>query len=647
MASTHKNFSPDTDYINTRLRHKNDFSCCNVTDFEIYKYFTHIDNIAIINDIQNTNGNSINTNSLLRNLYFWLPCPVKTQLFCKNNIESTFRYKLTRKHTKNATDKWVTCSNTEYQCKKVMKAVINMEVQSTAYYLRLLVNSIIYNNNNSKAKLILNIIKNTDKITDKITGAWWRDKNIFIIDEIKTGGEVVSGITSTAHLSDGSIGNNGNDNTSGTGNNAGDTNNVNVGGGDGELMPKKGNITFTSSQLQHIKPRLIMGFGPSASNKPHLINDMIKIFKQADPTFPDKFISIDDKLIRKVSMVYNIILTCIDDYNNQEQVKTNSTKKIKGFKNLINNIKNGEHALFPSTEIKENFATYLLTNYRGNVSLYVAATLCKKQSTMQVDVEPYVNITGDTNWNGLLIWQHQNPDLCTFDDDYKCNNNISNPFATDQDYRNKCNQRKQNEEYAVQQQLLQNKIFMTSITKHSKKPIQLNEIKAEKLRELRKEYQLHESQESQKSSKYREDCEKNAFSLLREQYENAMFTVKDWYMSMHNGKHFLHKAPGYRLKIHSASNTDTDTTKSIIKDYTKHANTTLQQKFTNAVNLYKSLIYCYNDTDTDTDENDYDTSNKVKKCTHKCDKYYKTCKSTIINSSAGEAVSLADDVTLY
>jgi len=620
-------YSPNSDYINRICLHDSDFSCCGVTDIEIYKYFTHIDNIAKINDIKDKNGNN---SDLLKNLYSKLPCPVKTQSFCKKNIESTFKYKLTRKHTKNATDKWVTCTNTETQCENVMKAVINMEVQSTAYYLRLLVNSIIYNNSTEPLQLQLAFNPNS---REQIVGVWRKDKNIFIINGIETEGEVLPEDEDVAPENNVTFENNS------YVSNASNASNTIAGGGRKSnnarvyIMPLPGNITYS----QQIKPRLIMGFGPSASNKPHLINDMIKIFKQADKAFPDKFISIDDKIIRKISMVYNIILTCIDNYNQTYKSANNKSKQIKGFKNLINNIKNGEHALFPSTEIKDNFATYLLTHYKDKVSLYVAATLCKN---MQVDVDPYVNITGDTHWNGMLIWQHQSPKLCTFKDEYKCNNNINNPFATDQDYRNRCNQFKQNEEYAVQIQF--KKIEQPDSL--AKKPIEREERKAKKLRELRKVYR---QTDSPKDLKYREDCEENKFSLLREQYEDAMFTVKDWRKSMHNGKHFLHKAPGYRLKIHSASNTATDTAtdttnKSIIKDYTKYTDTLLQQEVMAAFKKYKSFDYCYNNNDNndDTDENDYDESNSVKKCTQKCDKYYKNCANmdTATNSSLEIAV---------
>ena len=146
--------------------------------------------------------------------------------------------------------------------------------------------------------------------------------------------------------------------------------------------------------------RLIMGFGPSSSGKTHLAKTILAMLKEADPSFPEVFFSLDGGIIRESSAAYQFakeIARC---------------KGWGGFTNLLGGIFGGD--MFPSDDVKKIMEAYLLQeSSRVPVSLYVPETLgvCDwiypvKKSCLAI-VDGYQKITRDESWIGLLIWQHK------------------------------------------------------------------------------------------------------------------------------------------------------------------------------------------------------------------------------------------------
>jgi Cdc6-like AAA superfamily ATPase len=155
--------------------------------------------------------------------------------------------------------------------------------------------------------------------------------------------------------------------------------------------------------------RLIMGFGPSASGKTYWAQTLINLFSKV-PNFPQTFISIDGGIYRESSMIYQLI------------IDTLSRTCMAGFTNLVN-AGIGE-SLFTSQIVKD--AMMLFLKKSNTISLYVPETLGScgwgKMVTKNCRsiYEEYITLTGDTNWIGLLIWQHQTGADCTYEETRTC-----------------------------------------------------------------------------------------------------------------------------------------------------------------------------------------------------------------------------------
>ncbi len=188
-----------------------------------------------------------------------------------------------------------------------------------------------------------------------------------------------------------------------------------------------------SGALKPKKPRLIMGFGPSASGKTYCASEVIKLMQQVEgPTFPDLFLSIDGGIYRECSVVYQLILQALKQVND----------KIPGLKNLVFAGFHITSSIFDSSKIKKRVMNYLKEqkvkkeeeevkkDYRPTFSLYVPETLGKcislrkefsYNTTCSSEYKDYITYTGDNdNWIGLMIWQHKTGAECTFDEEYKC-----------------------------------------------------------------------------------------------------------------------------------------------------------------------------------------------------------------------------------
>jgi hypothetical protein len=169
--------------------------------------------------------------------------------------------------------------------------------------------------------------------------------------------------------------------------------------------------TSNPSILHH--GRLIMGFGPSSSGKSYCANKIIDLMTSIDPSFPQLLISIDGSIYRQSSIVYQCIL---------EQVK--EKELYDGISNLVSSSIFGKKSIFKSDVIKKIIKTYLKDQTKhGFISnLYVPETLggCIGHVNCKSKISDYINITGDHNWIGLMIYQHTTPVHCPYHDKYKC-----------------------------------------------------------------------------------------------------------------------------------------------------------------------------------------------------------------------------------
>ena len=161
--------------------------------------------------------------------------------------------------------------------------------------------------------------------------------------------------------------------------------------------------------------RFIFGAGPSASGKTYNAGLVVKMMKMVDPSFPEFFMTIDGGTYRDVSVIYQSIIRAILEKS-----------QYPGLKNLMSaSIFSMEKSIFESDSIKKNIKEYLLKQtrqYNFIVSLYVPDTLafCGSLDCMN-KIIPYIEITGDNNWIGLMIYQHKNGgNKCPFKSGYKC-----------------------------------------------------------------------------------------------------------------------------------------------------------------------------------------------------------------------------------
>jgi hypothetical protein len=161
--------------------------------------------------------------------------------------------------------------------------------------------------------------------------------------------------------------------------------------------------------------RFILGAGPSASGKTYNAGLIVKMMKMVDPSFPEFFMTIDGGTYRDVSVIYQSIIRAILEKS-----------QYPGLKNLMSaSIFSMEKSIFESDSIKKNIKEYLLKQtrqYNFIVSLYVPDTLafCGSLDCMN-KITPYIEITEDYNWIGLMIYQHKNGgNKCPFKNGYKC-----------------------------------------------------------------------------------------------------------------------------------------------------------------------------------------------------------------------------------
>jgi hypothetical protein len=171
-------------------------------------------------------------------------------------------------------------------------------------------------------------------------------------------------------------------------------------------------------EIKNRKNRLIFGFGPSASGKTFLVNELLNILRKKEKDFPTTFLSIDGGIIRESSIVYRTITSIIFENFNVGILNLSQP-------NILSSL-HLETILFPQNKIKKKILL-LLSKNSGNYSLYVPETLSScgsivrsinKDSTCKILVQTYNKIVQDDKWIGIMIYQHK--ENCSFPNEYAC-----------------------------------------------------------------------------------------------------------------------------------------------------------------------------------------------------------------------------------
>lgn len=258
--------------------------------------------------------------------------------------------------------KWMNCKD---KCYTEISKLVKHEIESTAYIIRAISNSLLTINPESKIWFNVTNVK-------YLTGIWESDKDKIDIT-IGTEPPVVGERLNSVPIVD-------------------------------ALGPNP------------IKSRLIMGFGPSASGKTYWAKSIIEILSGMENSFPKDFITIDGGVYRESSAIYQTVIIIVK--------KTNDS----GVKNLVSAGVSLLYSvtLFNSDIIKKTITTYLqLQSNKIPISLYVPETLgsCGYGGLINcyAKYKKFIDITKDeSSWIGLLIWQHKTGLECNYIDEYKC-----------------------------------------------------------------------------------------------------------------------------------------------------------------------------------------------------------------------------------
>ena len=172
-------------------------------------------------------------------------------------------------------------------------------------------------------------------------------------------------------------------------------------------------ILISDGSRKVCKGRLIMGFGPSASGKTYCANKVIELMSSIDDEFPKFFMTVDGGVFREESQVYQTIIKAVSEKGAYD-----------GLKNLVS-ASGTQKTIFESNIIKKAMKQYLKEQKENNkfvVSLYVPETLgkCLRRVNCSESYNDYIDITGDKDWIGLMIFQHKEHSDCPYKKDYKC-----------------------------------------------------------------------------------------------------------------------------------------------------------------------------------------------------------------------------------
>ena len=196
---------------------------------------------------------------------------------------------------------------------------------------------------------------------------------------------------------------------------------------------KPEDLKYFTIDIVQKNPRLVMALGPSSAGKTFSGKTVMKMIKEANEDFPTKFLSIDGGIYREESIVYQTVLKALQRYPD-----------IIGFTDLVSpsfweELKH--KTIFSAGTAKGEIGKWLdKKNIR--ISLYVPETLGAPDMPGKrpfSKIKKYRDIIGDSNWIGLLIWQHLNDAeiskkkkdkigkwkvMCDFPDGQKCKGTV-------------------------------------------------------------------------------------------------------------------------------------------------------------------------------------------------------------------------------
>ena len=304
--------------------------------------------------------------------------------------------------------------NTEPLNKQSIIDLVNIETESTAYILKIILESCI---SIDDSRITLSI---TTEKKDHFKGIWSEDSKYFSINGLENNhslSEENSIITQEQHK------------------------HAHIHTHKDTHMPQK--------KLEDTY--VIMGFGPSASGKTYNAKTIIKHLNDTDKKFPKLFLTIDGGIYRSNSIIYRYIVDTLNKKNiaglsdlmsekkkstkvstekstkesTEKSIKKcteKSTKKSKLCVKSVNTqnselkIKNYDESIFDAGKIKKIHYEFL-KKHEKQMNLYIPETLGSCDDTCKKKYNQYVKFGKLIK---LLIYQHKTNLECPFDKDYMC-----------------------------------------------------------------------------------------------------------------------------------------------------------------------------------------------------------------------------------
>ena len=240
--------------------------------------------------------------------------------------------------------KWIYC---EKACVKALSTQIKKEINSTAFMLRVLSNSVIdttANDDGEGGTLPLKFI--FEPGDGKITGVWENDQHYFKLKELDP---------------------------------------------------------------QSQESRLIMGLGPSAAGKTFWARNVIKLMGKANTNFPRSFLSVDGGLVRELSYVYQDIVRALAKHPKINGLHNLVSSGWDPFHESLFEAGLVKSAIREYLKTQKPFSDSKLPVSIYVPETLGSPDVPFLKDGFKKGVGKYVEITGDNNWIGLYIWQGRTP----------------------------------------------------------------------------------------------------------------------------------------------------------------------------------------------------------------------------------------------
>ena len=264
----------------------------------------------------------------------------------EEQIEETIDLVTGKKETKikEGKAKWIYCEKT---CVKALSSQIKREINSTAFMLRVLTNSVIdttANDDGEGGNLPLKFI--FEHGDGKLTGVWENDHQYFKLKELDP---------------------------------------------------------------QSQESRLIMGLGPSAAGKTFWARNVIKLMGKANNNFPRSFLSVDGGLVRELSYVYQDIIRALAKHPKINGLNNLVSSGWDPFHESLFKAGHVKSAIREYLKTQKPFSDSKLPVSIYVPETLGSPDVPFLKDGFKKGVGKYVEITGDNNWIGLYIWQGRTP----------------------------------------------------------------------------------------------------------------------------------------------------------------------------------------------------------------------------------------------